>query len=117
VKWVCLTFGAVAVAAVLSGCRVSDPTEETFGLQIVNDTGSAAAVAYCNGSHSCSAYWWKAKLRPGTQTVYSVSAGPKSLSVFLVTKRGNRRCIRLSHYAKSIRLSLATHAACHPPYG
>jgi hypothetical protein len=37
--------------------------------------------------------------------------------VFVVTKDGNRRCIRLAHYAKSIRLSEATQAACHPPYG
>jgi hypothetical protein len=114
-RWVCLTFGAAAVAAVLSGCAVRAPTEETFGLQIVNDTGSPATVAYCRGGSSCTRPWWKTTFgragRPST-----ASAPADSLSVFLVTKRGNR-CIRVSRYTKSIRLWRATHAECHPPYG
>jgi hypothetical protein len=117
VKWVCLALGAVALAAALTGCAVSDPTENEFGLQIVNNTGSTATVAYCSGSSSCRTHWWKVTLSPGRHTAYSVSAGPRSLSVFVVTGGGDRRCIRLAHYGKSISLSGATHAACHPPYG
>jgi hypothetical protein len=43
----------------------------------------------------------------------SINAGRGSLSVFVVTQGGVRRCIRLAHYTKTIRLSEATRAACH----
>jgi len=102
---------------VLAGCAVGDPTENTFAPQIVNDTKSTATVVYCDGSSSCKPNAWKETLRPGKETSDNISAGRGDLSVFVVTGGGNTRCLRLSHYAKAIRLSEAKPTACYPPYG
>ena len=105
-----------AVTGAIAGCAVSDPTENTFAPQIINDTQAMATVAYCNGSHSCEPNLWTERLRPGKTTAHNISAGGGNLSVFVVSERAARRCIRLAHYAKTICLSAATRTACHPPY-
>jgi hypothetical protein len=117
VKRVCLALVGVAAAGVLAGCAISDPTENTFAPQIVNDTKSPATVVYCDGSSSCKPNAWKETLRSGKRTSENISAGRGALSVFVVTDGGNTRCIRLSRYTKAIRLSEANPTACHPPYG
>jgi len=116
VKRVCLALGALAAAAGLGGCAASDPTENTFAPQLVNDTRSTATVVYCNGSSSCEPDAWKETIRPGKRTSDNISAGRGNLSVFAVTDGGQTRCIRLSHYTKAIRLSEARPTACHSPY-
>ena len=96
---------------------MSDPTENEFAPKIINNTPSTATMVYCNGSSSCgSAAWWTETLRPGQTTSDSINAGRGSLSVFVVREDGARRCVRLAHYTKTIRLSEASRAACHPPY-
>jgi hypothetical protein len=117
VKRVWFGFGAAALAGALAGCAISDPTENEFAPKIVNDTQARATVAYCNGASSCTEHWWNEMLRPGQTTSDSVNAGGGSLSVFAVSERGQRRCIRLTNYTTSLRLSAATRAACHAPYG
>jgi hypothetical protein len=113
----CLGLGLLALTGVLAGCSVNDPTETEFAPKIINDSGSTATIAYCNGGNSCKAHWWIETLAPGRRAEDSINAGHGNLSVFLVTDRGQRRCIRLAHYTKAIRLSEATRTACHPPYG
>jgi type V secretory pathway adhesin AidA len=106
----------VALAGAPAGCALSDPTENTFAPQIINDTALTAIIAYCNGAHSCKPTMWEETLRPRKKTGDNISAGGGNLSVFVLSERGNRRCIRLARYTKTIRLSRATPTACHPPY-
>lgn len=116
VKRVGLGFRVLALASVLAGCTINDPTENEFAPQIINNTRSTASIVYCSGSSSCGAAAWTESLRPGQTTSDSINAGRGSLSVFVVTEDGVRRCIRLAHYTKTIRLSEPTRAACHTPY-
>jgi hypothetical protein len=74
-------------------------------------------MVYCSDISSCGSAAWTERLRPGQETSDSINAGRGSLSVFVVREDGTRRCIRLARYTKTIRLSEATSAACHPPYG
>jgi hypothetical protein len=104
------------LTSVLAGCTINDPTENEFAPQIINSTRSTASIVYCNGSSSCGAGWWTERLRPGQTTSASINAGRGNLSVFAVTEDEVRRCIRLARYTKTVRLSQATRAACHPPY-
>lgn len=115
-KRVWFGFGAVALAAALTGCGASDPTENEFAPKIINDTQAMASIAYCKGTSSCAAHWWDETLPPGQSTSDSINAGRGQLSVFVVNERGHRGCIRLASYTTSLRLSAATRAACHAPY-
>lgn len=115
-KCVCLGFGLLALAALLAGCAINDPTENEFAPQIINNTRTTVTIYYCRGSSSCGNAWWTETLRPGQTTSDSISAGRGNLSVFVVREDDERRCIRLARYTKSIRLSEATRAACHAPY-
>jgi len=117
VKRICLGVSALVLAGSLAGCAINDPTETEFAPNIVNDTGALATIAYCNGGSSCKDYAWKETVRPGQTTSDSINAGRGNLSVFVVREERGRRCIRLARYTKTIRLSGATRAACHPPYG
>lgn len=116
-KRACLGFSAAALAVILAGCTINDSTENEFAPQIVNDTPSVVTIAYCGGTSSCTPYAWTETVRPGERTSNSINAGRGSLSVFVVMAKGRRGCIRLARYAKAIRLSRASLAACHPPYG
>jgi hypothetical protein len=117
VKYACLAFGAVALAVLLAGCTINDPTENEFAPQIINDTLAVATIAYCDRSSSCKSYAWTETLRSGKRVSDSINAGRGNLSVFVVSEEGTHRCIRLARYTKTIRLSQATRTACHPPYG
>jgi len=112
-----LYLGLGMLAVVLAGCSLNDPTETEFAPKIINDSGATATIAYCNGGDSCKAHWWTETLAHGERTQDSINAGHGNLSVFLVTEHGQRRCIRLAHYTKAVRLSGATRAACHLPHG
>jgi hypothetical protein len=117
VKGVGLGVSVLALASVLAGCTINDSTENEFAPQIINNTRSTATIVYCSGTSSCGSPGWTETLRPGRATASNVNAGRGSLAVFSVTQDGTRRCIRLGRYAKTIRLSDASRAACHPPYG
>jgi hypothetical protein len=110
-------FSVLALTSVLAGCTINDPTENTFAPRIVNDTRSTATIVYCNGISSCKPYFWTETLHAGASTSDNISAGPGDLSVFAVTANDGRCCIRLARQVKSLRLSTATAAACHRPYG
>lgn len=107
---------AFALVCVLSGCSISDPTENEFAPSFINDTASTATIAYCKGSSSCAESWWMETLRPDERTANSINAGRGNLSVFLIRDHGRRLCIRIARYVKTIRLSSATADACHAPY-
>ena len=109
-------FGVLALAGVLAGCSINDPTENEFAPQIVNNTPSTATMVYCSGSSTCGSAAWTETLRPGQTTSDSINAGRGNLAVFVVTQHGVRMCIRLARYTKTIQLSEATRAACHAPY-
>jgi hypothetical protein len=117
VKRVGLLFSVVVLAGVLAGCTINDPTENEFAPQIINDTRSTATVDYCNGSSSCGSATWTDTIRPGRKSSDSINAGRGNLAVFAVREDGTSRCIRITRYTKTVRLSAATRTACHPPYG
>ena len=118
VKRVVLGLCFLTTAGLLAaGWLIGDPTENEFAPDIVNNNPSTATMVYCTGISSCGSAAWTERLRPGQATSDNLNAGRGSLSVFVVREGGTRRCIRLSRYAKTIRLAEATRAACHPPYG
>ncbi len=99
-----------------SACTIQDPTENTGPIKFVNDTGSAAVVAYCKDT-ACTATWWgRDRVEPGKSTKFSVTAGRGNLAVIVVHERGQTRCIRLTDFRDPIALSSATSSACHPPF-
>ena len=73
---------AFVFLVLLAGCTINDPTENTFGPRIINDTRSTATIAYCNGTSSCKPYFWTETLRAGASTSDNISAGRGDLSVF-----------------------------------
>jgi hypothetical protein len=109
----------VVLSGLLAGCDTSKlgPTENSFTPRVMNDTRSDATVVYCNRGPKCVPAQWTVTLSPGKSISSIVSVGSRGLAVLSVKEQGAVRCIRLERPVSSVRLSEATGAACHPPFG
>jgi hypothetical protein len=99
----------VLIAMLSTSC--ADPGEDVFQVTLVNDLGTAATVAECDGA--CSHVVAPQRVAPGGTTPASVTKG--AVDVYTVTTpTGQRRCLRL-HFDQrevGVRISLSRATGC-----